>query len=416
MFKEEENNMNIAIVGGGYVGLHTALRLKQSNKNWNIEVLDIDKNKVERFNKGESPIDDFFMKDFIKKNPYKISEIKYKIPDGDWNKYDVIFIGLSTNPANEKEPRLNTDLIFKISKEIKNVDKKISIVVRSTINIDDFQKMENLEINYWPEFLSQGIKTELNINQNVNVVAINKNDNVIESLFDEIFINKILIKTNIKEAIFIKVVHNSFDAHLINLTNLFANIAEENKINFDIIGPAVETLLLKRSKVKRSGIGYGGSCYPKDSYSLIEITKNKNNKNLIQALNDFNENQSFAFLTNEPLIRNSKKIVVLGISFKGGTNDITKTPTVSLRKWLMRNKIDYKIWEPMIDKKWTMDYEKISNNIEKDIEESDLVIVASDWIEFNNLLINYSNNVIDLKSFIKENGKMKIYKVGKSRD
>ncbi len=185
-------------------------------------------------------------------------------------------------------------------------------------------------------------------------------------------------------------------------------------MDFSNIGGAVESLLSERTKVKRPGIGYGGSCYPKDSYSLIEITNNEQNKSLIQCLDDFNRKQSYAFLTKEAIIRNAKNIVVLGSSFKGGTNDVTKTPTLSIRKWLLDNNIKYKIWEPMISDKWTIQGENISQNIVNDISEADLVIVASDWTQFNELLVNYTKEVIDLKTFIKDNGLMTIHRVGKA--
>lgn len=406
--------MNIGIIGGGYVGLHTALRLTKVNKEWNIHIIDIDEDKINRFNNGKSPIDDFYMQEFISDNPGYLDKISYKKPDDNWNEYDIVFISLSTNPLNNDEARLNTDLIFKLAKDIKESNKNISIVIRSTINLDDSSKIEELEANYWPEFLSQGVETLKNISQNVNVVHLQKGDDISSNIFEEIFENKTLIKVGPKESILIKVMHNALDAHLINITNLFANISEENNIDFSNIAPFVETLLSSRTKVKRPGLGYGGSCYPKDSYSLIEITDNKQNKNLIQSLDDFNKKQSFAFLTKEELIRNANNIVVLGISFKGGTNDITKTPTVSLRKWLLDNNISYKIWEPMISNKWTIEGELISSDINKDINESDLVIVASDWNEFKGLLKDYDKDVIDLKTFISNNGKMNLYKIGNS--
>lgn len=404
--------MKIAIIGGGYVGLHTALRLVEVNTKWEVSIIDTDQDKIDRFENGISPIDDYYMDKFMRKHPYKLERIKYKQPDGDWTGYDAVFISLSTNPTTADSSRLNTDLIFKIAKEVKESKVDSIITIRSTINIDDSSKLDELKINYWPEFLSQGVETSKNINQPVNVISIAENDDRAEHFFNEVFENKTLIKTKSRESILVKVMHNTLDAYLINITNLFANISQENEMNFDIIAPAVESLLARRNKVKRSGIGYGGSCYPKDSYSLINITKKEQNKKLIQSMEDFNNEQSFAFMEFENDIRNSSKIVVLGSSFKGGTNDITRTPTKSLRNWMIENNISYKIWEPMINEKWLLPNEEMSNSIVEDIDNSELVIVASDWNEFNELLLSYDGKVIDLKSFIKPNGKMKIKYIG----
>lgn len=77
--------------------------------------------------------------------------------------------------------------------------------------------------------------------------------------------------------------------------------------------------------------------------------------------------------------------------------------------------IEYLVWEPMINEKWTLLYKTISLDVEKDIFELDLVIVASDWVEFNDLLKNYDNTVIDLKFCIWNNGMMNLRFLGKGK-
>lgn len=404
--------MKIAIIGGGYVGLHTAIKLAKTNIDWKIDVLDVDEEKIKRFNRGESPIDDFFMSDFMSANPGYLKNIAYSKPKEILGGYDIFFIALSTNPKIDNVARLNTDLIFKYIRKMRELSDETTVIVRSTVNIDDHEALDELKCGYWPEFLSQGVETVKNIEQDINVISLRDGEKTSKEIFEKLFEGKQMIKLTTKEAIFAKVMHNTLDAHLINLTNLFANISEENEINFYSTSKAVESLLLKRNKMKKPGIGYGGSCYPKDSYSLIEITSSDQNKKLIQSLEDFNNEQSKIFLTKEKLIREAKNILVLGSSFKGGTNDITRTPTKALRSWLIKNDIDYKIWEPMISNKWSMEGEVISVDIEKDIIDSDLIIVASDWEQFNNLLLNYKGDVIDLKSCVEDNGKMKLHKIG----
>ena len=406
--------MNIAIVGGGYVGLHTAIKLAETNKNWKINVLDIEDDKINKFNNGESPIDDYYMRKFLKENYSKLSNIKYFKNKNEYNDFDIVFITLSTNPEKENDSRLNTNTIFNISKLVKE-KYNIPVIIRSTLNIDDYDKLDNLNLCYWPEFLSQGVKTESNINQLVNVISLD-NSEVANKLFKEIFFNKTLLYTSSKEAILTKVMHNSLDAYLITLSNLFANISHENNISFDKISPIVEQLLLNRPKVKKSGLGYGGSCYPKDSYSLINITNRKEDKDLIEALNNFNINQANQFLLFEDEIRAAKNIVVLGSSFKGGTNDVTKTPTLPLRNWLIKNDINYKIWEPQFVKCNLIKGEILSECIDEDLNKSDLVIVSSDWKEFSLLLQNYKGIVIDLKSCIDPKGKYKLLKIAKNNN
>ncbi len=403
--------MNIGIIGGGYVGLHTAIRLNKANSEWKIDVLEIDESKVDNFNNGNSPIDDYYMKKFMIENNHKLGNIKYLINENNYEKYDVVFISLSTNPSNDDETRLNTKNIFNFAREIKS-NKNIPVVIRSTLNIDDFKEIDELNLSYWPEFLQQGAETEKNIEQSINVVSITNEENV-SAVFKDLFMNKTMLYATSKEAILTKVMHNSLDAYLITLSNLFANISHENNIDFAKISPIVEQLLLNRPKVKKSGIGYGGSCYPKDSYSLINITKRQEDKELIESLNRFNVKQAEQFILFENEIRESSGIVVLGSSFKGGTNDTTKTPTIPLRKWLIENGIQYKIWEPQFVNDNLLENESLSDNVEQDIMNSSLVIVASDWKDFPILLKDYKGTVIDLKSCIPEDGPYKLLRIAK---
>lgn len=403
--------MNIAIIGGGYVGLHTAIRLAEADNTWKINVLDVEQNKVNKYNNGESPIDDFYMRNFLEKNYSKLGNVKYEINNGNYSQYDIVFIALSTNPETNDESRLNTKLIFKLAKDIKDT-KDIPVIVRSTLNIDDYKQLDELNLCYWPEFLSQGVETEKNINQAVNVISTDDSETT-NQLFKKVFLNKTLLTTTSKEAILTKVMHNSLDAYLISLSNLFANISHENDIDFAKISPMVEQLLINRPKVKKSGIGYGGSCYPKDSYSLINITSRQQDKDLIEALNTFNNEQANQFLLFENEIREAENIIVLGSSFKGGTNDTTKTPTKTLRNWLLNNNFEYKIWEPQFINDNLLKGETLSDNIENDIKVSNLVIVASDWKDFKELLKEYKGTVIDLKSCIPEEGPYNLKRIAK---
>lgn len=407
--------LKIAIIGGGYVGLHTALKVIGEFCDSKITIFDIDEDKIKRWNDGESPIDDYFMKKFMLENRHIIRNIKYKLNDFNFKGYDIYFLSLPTNPIPDQEYNLNTNLLFKIAKNIKNQNVSPSIVVRSTINISDSHQCSQETLGYWPEFLSQGIETKVNLERKSNIIYLPEENNFLSKFFNELFQGEQLIKTSPQEAIMIKIMHNSLDAHLISISNLFSNISEENNADFSTISSAVESLLENRPKVKKAGIGFGGSCYPKDSYSLISTTKEPHNKNLIQALEDFNNKQTYAFLYKRKQIEAATNIVVLGVSFKGGTNDITRTPTISIRKWLQDHQMTYKIWEPMINEKWLIPGENMSSNIEQDIKNSDLVIVASDWLEFNELLKDYDKTVIDLKSFIKDNGMMDLHYIGRRK-
>ncbi len=397
----------ILVIGGGYVGLHTAIKLSQYNNK--IIVSEMDKNKIDLFNSEKSPIFDSYMGDYLTEyNLFK--KIKYV----DSNKinfldYSHIFICIATNPL-KNEVKLNTEPIFNLIFNIRNISKDIKIILRSTINIDDSNKLDDLNVAYWPEFLQQGSPISKNINQDRNIISNFSKEDILEFLPSEEFKKTKLIKKSI-DAILIKVFHNTLDAYLINLTNLFTNISEENGGNFSDIGPIIEELLSKRPKIKKSGIGYGGSCYPKDSYSLIKITNNVMNKKLIQTMEDFNNNQYNWGINKIKEIKDIGKILFLGISFKGQTNDLTRTPTAKIIEFLIESNYDFKIWEPSIDINYLESFNIDSKYvIEEDliikenlISEYKTIIIGSDWKvfqDFSNKKLFDDKNIIDLKSLL----------------
>ncbi len=398
----------ILVIGGGYVGLHTAIKLSQYNNE--IIVSELDEKKIELFNNGMSPIFDSYMKKYLT-DYYLFKKIKYVHSDEiNYLDFDYIFICIATNPL-ENEIKLNTLSIFNLIKKIRSTSKDINVILRSTINIDDNKKLEEFNIAYWPEFLQQGSPISKNINQDRNIISNLSKEKILEFLPSEEFKKTKLIKNTI-DAILIKVFHNTLDAYLINLTNLFVNISEENGGNFNDIGDKIEELLINRPKIKKPGIGYGGSCYPKDSYSLLEITKNNANRELIQVMENFNNNQYKWGINKILKTKDIGKILFLGISFKGQTNDLTRTPTKEIIKFLIDNNYDFKIWEPDIDSNYVneklgidsnyiLDYDLRTN--QKIIEEFKTIIIGSDWILFKeffekNLFRN--KKVIDLKSYL----------------
>ncbi len=398
----------ILVVGGGYVGLHTAIKLSQYNNK--VTVVELDQNKIDLFNSRKSPIFDSYMESYL--NEYNLfKKIEYVHFDSvNFLDFNYIFISIATNPIND-EAKLNTKPIFNLIEDVRKESKNIKIVLRSTINIDDAKKLDDLNVAYWPEFLQQGSPISKNINQDKNIISNLSKEDILEFLPSEEFKKTKLIGKTI-DAILVKVFHNTLDAYLINLTNLFTNIAEENGGNFSNIGPIIEELLLKRPKVKKPGIGYGGSCYPKDSYSLIEITNNVMNRKLIQVMEDFNNNQYNWGINKIKKINNIGKILFLGISFKGQTNDLTRTPTKGIIDFLIRNNYDFKIWEPDMDFKYLEKFGIDLNYVLKDdlmknkelIDEYDTVIVGSDWNVFKEMLdkpLENNKNIIDLKTYFK---------------
>ncbi|CRX36965.1 / ywqF / UDP-glucose 6-dehydrogenase ywqF /:446782 Forward [Candidatus Hepatoplasma crinochetorum] len=419
----------ILIIGGGYVGFYTAIKLLNNKNIKKIDILDIDNKKIQKWKDKKNPIDDFYLESFLKKNKSFFEKISY-IKKTNFKKYDFFLIALPTNPKLNKKINLSisknnilyTDKIFSYCEEIISNKRNAKIIIRSTINYNDHKKITNLKLNYWPEFLSQGQNIDKNINGHKIIFTKSNNlkkEDIINLIPLEKFKNIVFLK--IEEAIMIKIFHNSFDAFSITISNLLANIAQENNIKFSNLLPILNDLLKIKSRVKNPGLGYGGSCYPKDSRSLFNLIDSKKDFKLINQLDKYNSNQQNNYKKYLNLIKKEDKILILGISFKGQTNDLTETPTKSLINYLLRKKYNFKIWEPNIHKlnlKLVNKNIKISNvsiDIENDLKKADLIFIGSDWNIFDKLIKDkkiQDKKIIDLKSSLPISKKNIHYRIG----
>lgn len=408
----------ILIIGGGYVGFYTAIKLLDNKEIKSIDIYDIDQSKVNNWKNQKNVINDYYIDIFLKKNQKFFKKINY-LDKINYEKYNYFFIALPTNPLSIKKRiklskarkyNLYTDLIFEYSKKIQKKNKNIEIIIRSTINYNDYKIMEKMKLNYWPEFLSQGKDIGKNLNWNKIIFA--KNNDIEKIKLKEIFSEKEYKKLyflSIKEAIIIKIFHNSFDAFEITISNLLANIAENKKLKFSNLVPVLNELLNVKPRVKNPGIGYGGSCYPKDSRSLFNLSDSKYDISLLNNLDRYNLQRRKIYKKYINEIKNSKYILILGISFKGQTNDITETPIKNLINYLIKQKYNFKLWEPNLNKlnlnkmNKKINNEHISNNINDDLKKCDLIFIGADWEIFKDFFVEkkiINKKIIDLKSYL----------------
>ncbi|BDV03656.1 MAG: UDP-glucose 6-dehydrogenase [Candidatus Hepatoplasma scabrum] len=419
----------ILIIGGGYVGLYTAIKLINNEQIKKIDILDIDKKKIDKWKNLKNPISDLYLEDFLQKNKSFFKKINY-LNKANFENYHFFILTLPTNPEkrkiinwqSSKNNILSTNKIFSYCKKIKNIKKNSKIIIRSTVNYNDYLKIDDLNISYWPEFLSQGQKIDKNINGHKIIFAKAKNftkKDILNLIPEQKYKNIIFVKTN--EAIMIKIFHNSFDAFSITISNLLANISQKNNIKFSNLIPILNDLLKIKPRVKTPGLGYGGSCYPKDSRSLLNILNSKKDLKLINQLDKYNLNQQKSYKNYLNLIKKNDKILILGISFKGQTNDITETPIKSLVNYLIRKKYNFKIWEPNLDKlnlkmiNKNINEQNIIKNIEKDLKECNIIFIGSDWDIFNKFIKEKKikdKKIIDLKGYLSISKENIHYRIG----
>jgi UDPglucose 6-dehydrogenase len=427
------------MIGTGYVGLVSGTCFSDlGNK---VYCVDKDKNKIEKLNKGISPIYEPGLDEIIKKN-HKVGRLIFTndIFSAVKNS-NIIFICVGT-PSKKKSDNVDLSYIFKAVKEIaKCTNKKKIIVTKSTVPVGTgdlldkiLKKMrkKNFEIISNPEFLREG--EAIRDFRFPDRIVVGSNNSNIFKIMRSLYLPLInkgskFFTTSRKGAELIKYASNAFLATKITYINELANLCEKSDIDIEDISLGMGSDLRIGSRFLRAGPAYGGSCFPKDTKGLVSTGKTykvdlsivksvikSNHKRILLHTNRINQ-----ILSNK--VKN-KKIVFLGVTFKPNTDDMRDSTSLYMIPHLAKKGASIKYYDPTGKKN---DFSKIKNcnfdsNIKKICKDADLIILHTEWDEFKSLDFkkiskNKNLKVYDLRNLynVKEmkNKKIKYYSIGR---
>jgi len=409
--------MKICIIGTGYVGLVSGTCFADLGNN--VICADIDLNKIKQLNSGIIPIFEPGLEELVKRN-YKNKRLSFTNDiDLAIQKSKIIFICVGT-PTNRKRNSANLSYVFQVARKIKrNINNYKIIVTKSTVPVttgDKIQKMINSKKNKGkfdvisnPEFLREGEAIRDFIYPDRVVVGTDsvKANNVMKSLYLPI-IKKAAryFKTSRRSAELIKYASNAFLATKISYINEISNLCE--KVDVDIKDISMGIGLDQRigERFLRAGPGYGGSCFPKDTKAIVNLSnKFETDLSIIKTVIKSNDNrQKILFKRISKIMNNkikNKKVTFLGITFKANTDDMRESPSLSLIPMLTKKGAKINYYEPTGKKKEFLKNKNVNfcNNIKKACNKSDLIIIHSDWNEFKQLNFKKLTNKKNFKIY-----------------
>lgn len=330
--------MKIAVAGTGYVGLVTGVCLAEHGHS--VTCVDIDDKKVALMKAGISPIYEPGLEELMVKNMERLNfttDYKEAYKDA-----DVIFIAVGT--PEKQDGSANLSYVYEVAEQIaRSVEKDCVVVVKSTVPIGTNDKIEDLiksnlanNVNVYvasnPEFLSQG--TAVRDTLHASRIVIGVEDEFAGEVLKKVYKNfdSPIVMTNRKSAEMIKYASNDFLALKISFINEIANLCE-------IIGANIEHVALGMGYDERignrflnAGIGYGGSCFPKDTKALHWLANFHDYElKTVKAAIDVNENQKLKLIKKSRKYYESLKglnVAVLGLTFKPGTDDLREAPSL----------------------------------------------------------------------------------------
>ncbi len=390
--------MKIVVAGTGYVGLVTAVCLSEIGHH--VTCIDVNQEKIDKLNKGKSPIFEPGLEELMIKNKERLTyTLDYEKAYRD---ADVIFIGVGT--PEKKDGSANLSYVYQVAKEIaQNVENDVIVVVKSTVPIGTNKKIEKyikenlkndikVEVVSNPEFLSQGtaVKDTLHAQRIVIGITSKHAESIMRQVYDG-FHQDYLI-TDRESAEMVKYASNDFLALKISYINEIANLCEIVGANIQDVAKGMGMDARIGNKFLNAGIGYGGSCFPKDTKALNWLA-NYNDYELktVKAAIEVNENQKLK------LIKKAKKyyesleglnIAVLGLTFKPNTDDLREAPSLTNIPILIEERANIKAYDPVGENNFKKNYPNeitYCNSIEETLKDADICFIFTEWDEIKKL-------------------------------
>lgn len=391
--------MNISIIGSGYVGLVTgACFAELGNK---VICVDSNEKKIRDLKKFIIPIYEPGLEELIANNVKKkrlefTTDIKEAVKNS-----EVIFIAVGTPPLHNGEADLT--YIEDVARSIaKNLTGYRLIVEKSTVPVETGEWVRRTILTYVkskgkfdvasnPEFLREGsaINDFLHPDRIVLGVESKRAREILVNLYKPL--NAAMVITNIKSAELIKHASNAFLATKISFINAISQICD--KVGADVKEVAEGMGLDKRigPSFLNAGIGYGGSCFPKDLDAFITISEKIGyDFELLKSVKNINENQKKFILKkikDALWIIKDKTIGVLGVSFKPNTDDIRNSPALELVKSLRQEGAKIKLYDPqaMGKARDMLEGVKFCKGSYEVCKNADCLLIVTEWDEFKEL-------------------------------
>ena len=399
--------MNITVIGSGYVGLVSGTCFAEMGNN--VTCVDIDLTKIRKLNKGITPIfepglDNMILKNVKNKNLSFTTNLGKALVDS-----EIVFIAVGTPMGDDGSADLK--YVMSVAKSIgKLMKKRIVVVDKSTVPVGTADKVKHViqtELNKRnsnlkfdvvsnPEFLKEGVAIDDFMKPDRVVVGTDSNFALgkMKKLYSSFFRTyDRFISMDIRSAEMTKYAANAMLATKISFINEIANICEKVGADANLVRLGIGSDKRIGYSFIYPGIGYGGSCFPKDIKALSKIAfENGLNSRIINSVDEVNNSQKLV-LANKVVDRfgedlNGLTFAIWGLAFKPGTDDMREAPSIFVIKELVKRGAKVKAYDPKaIDEAKTFYLKNVQNisyfsskyNV---LENSDALLLLTEWKEF----------------------------------
>ena len=436
--------MKIAVAGTGYVGLVAGVCFAE--KGHDVTCVDVDEKKVKLMESGVSPIYEEGLEELMRKNN-ATGRLRYTTDyRSAYRDAEAIFIGVGT--PEQPDGSANLSYIATVSRQIaESVERDCLVVVKSTVPVGTNDKVEQfirdfltrdvkIEVASNPEFLAQG--SAVHDTLHAARIIIGTESKEAEAVLKKIYepFNLPIVSVGRRSAEMIKYACNDFLALKISYMNDIANLCELVGAEIDAVAEGMSYDARLGSRFLNAGVGYGGSCFPKDTKALKYIARQHGYKlRTVEAAVDVNAEQKtklFYKASNRMITFQNLKVAVLGLAFKAGTDDLREAPSLDNVQLLLENGANVYAYDPVAADNFKKKYPEGAagkgtiqyvTTPEETLRDADICFIFTEWEEIRAIppatfkeqmqipLVYDGRNLYDLKA-MKEAG-VEYYSIGR---
>lgn len=396
--------MKIAIVGTGYVGLVTGTCFSEVGVD--VTCVDIDQKKIENLNKGILPIYEPGLEEMVTRNMQKkrlhfSTSLKDSIQQA-----EVVFIAVGTPPDEDGSADLK--YVLGVAASIgQHMTHPLVVVTKSTVPVTTAEKVRNAietelnkrneKIDFYvasnPEFLKEGAAIEDFMKPDRIVVGTDRKEaeDIMRKLYKPFLMNgHPIIFMDIPSAEMTKYAANAMLATKISFMNDVANLCEIMGADVNMVRKGIGSDARIGTKFIYPGVGYGGSCFPKDVKALIKTAKETGyNMRILNAVEDVNEAQKEVLFTKVKNHfknnLNGKKFALWGLSFKPKTDDMREAPSLVIIDKLLQAGASVVAYDPVaMHEAQRILGDKITyvKDMYDALNDADALLIITEWPEF----------------------------------
>ncbi len=394
--------MKIAVAGTGYVGLVAGVCFAE--KGHNVTCVDVDEKKVRLMESGVSPIYEEGLEELMRKNN-ATGRLHYTTDyQNAYRDVDAIFIGVGT--PEQPDGSANLSYIATVSRQIaESVERDCLVVVKSTVPVGTNDKVEQfirdflirdvkVEVASNPEFLAQGsaVHDTLHAARIIIGTESREAEAVLKKIYEPFKLP--IVSVGRRSAEMIKYACNDFLALKISYMNDIANLCELVGADIDAVAEGMSYDARIGSRFLNAGVGYGGSCFPKDTKALKYLARqNGYTLRTVEAAVDVNAEQKtklFHKASNRMITFQNLKVAVLGLAFKAGTDDLREAPSLDNVQLLLESGADLYAYDPVAADNFKKRYPEGANEKgtiqyvstpEEALEGANICFIFTEWGE-----------------------------------